>query len=78
VARRRPADSYDVAVPVPREWPDDDVRYVHLSASYDAAAAAARVRGWTVVGDGTGPHLDVAEAPAASHTCSAERAHPWG
>ncbi len=58
-----PADFYDVAVPVPEEWPDDDVRYVHLSASYDAEAAAARARGWTVVGDGTGAHLDVANDP---------------
>jgi hypothetical protein len=58
-----PADFSDVAVPVPQEWPDDDVRYVHLSASYDAEAAAARVRGWTVVGDGTGAHLDVADDP---------------
>jgi hypothetical protein len=58
-----PADFYDVAVPVPAEWPDDDVRYVHLSASYDAEAAAARARGWTVAGDGTGAHLDVANDP---------------
>lgn len=58
-----PADFYDVAVPVPDRWPDDDVRYVHLSASYDAEAAAARARGWTVVGDGTGQHLDVANEP---------------
>jgi hypothetical protein len=60
---RLPADFYDVAVPVPGEWPDDDVRYVHLSASYDAEATAARARGWTVVGDGTGAHLDVANDP---------------
>jgi hypothetical protein len=58
-----PADFYDVAVPVPEEWPDDDVRYVHLSAAYDAEAAAARARGWTVVGEGTGAHLDVANDP---------------
>ena len=57
------ADFYDVAVPVPGEWPDDDVRYVHLSAAYGAEAAAARARGWTVVGDGTGAHLDVANDP---------------
>ena len=58
-----PADFYDIAVPVPEEWPDDDVRYVHLSASYDAEAAAARARGWAVAGDGTGAHLDVANDP---------------
>ncbi|MGY1762790.1 hypothetical protein ACI79G_16955 [Geodermatophilus sp. SYSU D00779] len=58
-----PADVYDVAVPVPEEWPDDDARYVHLSASYDAEASAARARGWTVVDDGAGEHLDVADDP---------------
>jgi len=59
-----PADFYDVAVPVPDRWPDDDVRYVHLSPAYAAEAAAARARGWTVVGDGAGEHLDVANDPA--------------
>jgi hypothetical protein len=58
-----PADFYDVAVPAPDRWPDDDVRYVHLSPAYAAEAAAARARGWTVVGDGTGEHLDVANDP---------------
>ena len=53
----------DVAVPAPDRWPDDDVRYVHLSPAYAAEAAAARARGWTVVGDGTGEHLDVANDP---------------
>ncbi|SNS51084.1 hypothetical protein SAMN06893096_104433 [Geodermatophilus pulveris] len=60
---RLPADLYDVAVPVPDRWPDHGARYVHLSPAYDAAAAAARARGWTVVGDGTGQHLDVATDP---------------
>ncbi len=54
----------DVAVRVPDRWPDDDVRYVHLSPAYAAEAAAARARGWTVVGDGAGEHLDVADDPA--------------
>ena len=58
-----PADFYAVAVPAPDRWPDDDVRYVHLSPAYAAEAAAARARGWTVVGDGTGEHLDVANDP---------------
>ena len=58
-----PADFHDVAVPVPDGWPDDDVRYVLLSPAHAAEAAAARGRGWTVVGDGTGEHLDVANEP---------------
>jgi hypothetical protein len=58
-----PGRGPDVAVPVPDRWPDHDVRYVHLSPAYDAEAAAARARGWTVVGDGTGEHLDVANEP---------------
>ena len=58
-----PADFYDVAVPVPEAWPEDGARYVQLSAAYDAAAADARDRGWPVVGDGGGDHLDVATAP---------------
>ena len=59
-----PAGLYDVAVPVPATWPDDDVRYVQLSASYDGDAAAARRRGWQVAGSGAGSHLDVATRPA--------------
>ena len=59
-----PADFHDVAVPVTDRWPDDDVRYLHLSPAYAAEAAAARARGWTVVGDGAGEHLDVANDPA--------------
>ena len=59
-----PADFYEVAVPVPGTWPDDDVCYVQLSASYDGDAAEARARGWQVSGDGTGVHLDVTTHPA--------------
>ncbi|MBB3675423.1 hypothetical protein FHX36_001158 [Modestobacter versicolor] len=55
-----PADFYSVAVPVPASWPDDDVRYVQLSPGYDRDAAEARARGWPVLGDGRGSHLDVA------------------
>ncbi len=51
-----------VAVPVPDLWPDD-VRYVHPSAAHAAEATAARERGWTVIGDGTGAHPDVADDP---------------
>lgn len=63
-ARELPADFYEVAVPVPGAWPDDDVRYVQLSAAYDEDAAEARARGWQVGGDGTGVHLDVTTHPA--------------
>lgn len=58
-----PADFYDVAVPVPRGWPEGGARYVHLSAAYDGAAGEARARGWPVVGDGRGSHLDAAVRP---------------
>jgi hypothetical protein len=60
-----PADFYDVAVPVPAVWPHDDARYVQLSPAYDADAASARERGWSVAGDGTGRHLDVVTRPVA-------------
>ena len=59
-----PAGFYEVAVPVPERWPDADVRYVQLSAAYDADAAAARERGWQVRGYRDGSHLDVATRPA--------------
>jgi hypothetical protein len=62
-APRLPADFHDSAVPVPADWPQDDVRYVQLSPAYDGHAAEARRRGWTVAGDGSGRHLDVAGRP---------------
>jgi hypothetical protein len=64
-APQLPADFYSVAVPVPPSWPQDDVRYVQLSSAYAADAERARTRGWTVVGDGTGRHLDVVTRRAA-------------
>ena len=60
-----PAGFFDIAVPVPGAWPQDDVRYVHVSPAYDEDAAQARARGWSVVGEGTGTHLDVAGRPVA-------------
>jgi hypothetical protein len=60
---RLPADFYDVAVPVPATWPEDGARYVQLSPAYDADVAEARSRGWPVVGDDSGDHLDVTTAP---------------
>ncbi|WP_091536966.1 hypothetical protein [Modestobacter sp. DSM 44400] len=59
-----PADFYTVAVPGPADWPDGDVRYVHLSPGYDRSAAQARARGWSVTGNGAGRHLDVVTDPA--------------
>jgi hypothetical protein len=61
---RLPGDFYDVAVPVPDDWPEDGARYVQLSPAYDDAAAGARDRGWPVVGGPDGAHLDVATDPA--------------
>jgi hypothetical protein len=59
-----PGDFYDVALPVPGSWPEDGARYVQLSEAYDDAAAEARSRGWPVVGNGSGGHLDVVSDPA--------------
>jgi hypothetical protein len=58
-----PGDFYDVAVPVPDAWPEDGARYIQLSAAYDDAAAEARRRGWPVVGEPAGAHLDIANHP---------------
>ncbi|MGX5655934.1 hypothetical protein ACWKWC_14260 [Geodermatophilus nigrescens] len=59
---RLPADLWSTPVEVPPVTAA--ARYVHLSASYDGDAAAARDRDWPVAGDGRGAHLDVATAPA--------------
>ena len=59
-----PGNFYDVAVPVPETWPSDGARYVQLSAAYDDAAAEARRRGWPVVGEPAGAHLDIANHPS--------------
>jgi hypothetical protein len=58
-----PGDFYDVAVPVPETWPEDGARYIQLSAAYDDAATEARRRGWPVVGEPAGAHLDIANHP---------------
>ena len=62
-AHELPAGFYDVAVPVPGSWPESGARYVQLSPAYDDAAGLARGRGWPVVGNGSGAHLDVAGDP---------------
>jgi hypothetical protein len=59
-----PADFFDVAVPVPSDWPESGARYVQLSPAYGDAAAGARARGWPVVGGPGGSHLDIATEPA--------------
>jgi hypothetical protein len=61
---RLPGDFYDVAVPVPDDWPEDGAEYVQLSPAYDDAAAKARSRAWPVSGGSDGAHLDVATHPA--------------
>ena len=61
---RLPADFYEIAVPVPEQWPEAGARYVQLSSAYDDAAAEARARGWPVTGNADGEHLDVATSPA--------------
>ena len=58
-----PADFYDVAVPIPDEWPQEGARYVQLSAAYDDAATEARRRGWPFAGGPSMAHLDVANHP---------------
>jgi hypothetical protein len=58
-----PGDFYDVAVPVPGDWPEAGAEYVQLSPAYDDAAAEARRRGWRVAGGPDGAHLDVATDP---------------
>jgi hypothetical protein len=60
---RLPGDFYDVAVPVPDDWPEEGAEYVQLSPAYDDAAAEARMRGWPVAGGPGGAHLDVATDP---------------
>ncbi len=59
---RVPADLWSAAVAVPPLTAGP--RYVQLSPAYDADATAARERGWPVLGDGRGAHLDVATDPA--------------
>ena len=73
-----PADFYDVAVPVPQEWPDDDVRTCTCRRPttprpLPRGSAAER---WSATAPG--PTWRWPTTPAGSRTCSADRAHPWG
>jgi hypothetical protein len=61
---RLPAAFYDVDIPVPDGWTELDVGYVCLSPAYDAAAAEATSRGWTVQRL-AGLHLDIVRQPEA-------------
>ena len=46
--RPTPIEVLEEPLPVPANWPDAPVGYLHLSATYDAAAAAAGSEGWPV------------------------------
>ena len=46
--RPTPIAVLDEPLPVPASWPDAPVGYLHLSATYDGAAAAAGAEGWPV------------------------------
>ena len=46
--RPTPIGVLDEALPVPASWPEAPVGYMHLSKTYDSAAAAAGVQGWPV------------------------------
>lgn len=46
--RPTPVEVLDEPLPVPADWPEAPVGYVHLSPTYDGAAADARSRGWPV------------------------------
>ena len=67
-----PADFYEIAVPVPSDWPEDGARYVQLSAAYDDAAAEARARGWRSWARRAGAIWTSRPSPPGSPICSAE------
>ncbi len=46
--RPTPIEVLEEPLPVPPAWPDAPVGYLHLSATYDGAAAAAAAQGWPV------------------------------
>ncbi len=46
--RPTPIEVLEEPLPVPASWPDAPVGYLHLSGTYDAAAAAAGANGWPV------------------------------
>jgi hypothetical protein len=63
--RALPLEFFRTDVPVPPDWPGTPSGYLRLSAAYDAEAADAEARGWTVVrADGT--HVDIANSPDAT------------
>ena len=46
--RPTPIEVLEEPLPVPASWPDAPVGYLHLSPTYDRAAAAAGAEGWPV------------------------------
>ncbi len=46
--RPTPIGVLEEALPVPADWPEAPTGYLHLSATYDRAAAEAHTRGWPV------------------------------
>ena len=46
--RPTPVAVMEEALPVPAGWPDASVGYLHLSTTYDKAAAGAKAAGWAV------------------------------
>ena len=60
--RSLPFEFFRSKVPVPPAWPTHPCAYLQLSAAYDADAAEARRRGWSVARR-DGSHLDPATRP---------------
>ena len=60
--RSLPLDFFRSEVAVPPGWPDTPCAYLQLSPAYDAEAADARARGWSVA-ERAGTHLDPATRP---------------
>ncbi len=46
--RPTPIGVLEEPLPVPADWPEAPAGYLHLSPTYDGAAAEARARGWPV------------------------------
>tara|TARA_Y100000588_G_C14225906_1_gene913126 strand:+ start:785 stop:1360 length:576 start_codon:yes stop_codon:yes gene_type:complete len=47
--RPTPVEVMDEPLPVPENWPNVPVGYIHLSKTYSSAASAAREQGWPVL-----------------------------
>ena len=62
--RPTPVSVYEEPLPVPADWPEKPVGYLHLSPPYDAAAAEARERQWPLRAISSG-HFQMLVDPAA-------------